>query len=230
MYQRNSLLDIVRRTAQSMFVPLTVCGGLRTVDDIRGVLRAGADKVALNTAALRDTELITRAARRFGSSTILVSIEAYRHDDGRLEAYVDYTAATHRPGRRGMGHAGRGAGSRGTAGHLHQSGRHGIGLRRGTDPARGRSRARAGHRWRRGRRRGPCLRGGPGGRGGRGGRRLHVPLSLPGAPRGSGRGFQLGRHTSFLRQSHSVSYMERRSIEEVKQRLQDAGCQCRQYL
>jgi len=90
LYERNSLLDIVERTASEIFVPLTVGGGLRKLDDIREVLRAGADKVALNTAAIRRPELISQAAQKFGSSTIVVSIEAIRHPDGRYEAYTDF--------------------------------------------------------------------------------------------------------------------------------------------
>jgi cyclase len=90
LYERNSLLDIVERTSREIFIPLTVGGGLRSVDDIRAVLRAGADKVSLNTAAIRRPELIREASRAFGSSTILVSIEAIRKQDGSYEAYVDY--------------------------------------------------------------------------------------------------------------------------------------------
>jgi len=90
LYERNSLLDVVERTASEIFVPLTVGGGLRKLDDIREVLRAGADKVALNTAAIRRPELISQAAQKFGSSTIVVSIEAIRHADGRYEAYTDF--------------------------------------------------------------------------------------------------------------------------------------------
>lgn len=89
LYGRNNLLDIVVRTAKEIFIPLTVGGGLRTLDDIRGVLRAGADKVSLNTAAIADPELICRASRRFGSSTIVVSIEAIRTPEGGYEAYTD---------------------------------------------------------------------------------------------------------------------------------------------
>jgi cyclase len=90
LYGRNSLLDIVERTAREIFIPLTVGGGLRSVEDIRRVLRAGADKAAINTAAIGRPELIREAARSFGSSTILVSIEAIRKPDGTYEAYVDY--------------------------------------------------------------------------------------------------------------------------------------------
>lgn len=89
LYGRNSLLDIVRRTAQEIFIPLTVGGGLRSLEDIKEALRAGADKVSINTAAIRNPELIREASRRFGSSTIVVSIEAIRQPDGRYEAYTD---------------------------------------------------------------------------------------------------------------------------------------------
>lgn len=89
LYGRNSLLEMVRTTAQQIFIPLTVGGGLRTIDDIREVLRAGADKVALNTAAIRRPELVREASRKFGSSTIVVSIEAIRREDGTYEAYTD---------------------------------------------------------------------------------------------------------------------------------------------
>jgi cyclase len=90
LYGRNSLLDIVERTSKEVFIPLTVGGGLRSPDDIRRVLRAGADKVAINTAALARPELIREASRAFGSSTIVVSIEAIRTPQGTYEAYVDY--------------------------------------------------------------------------------------------------------------------------------------------
>jgi len=89
LYGRNNLLEIVQRTAKEIFIPLTVGGGLRSVDDIRTVLRSGADKVALNTAVIRRPELIQEAARRFGSSTIVVSIEAIKRPDGTYEAYTD---------------------------------------------------------------------------------------------------------------------------------------------
>jgi len=89
LYERNSLLDIIRRTADEIFIPLAVGGGLRTLDDIRTVLRAGADKVTLNTAAVRRPELIREAAHRFGSSTIVVSVEAIHVSGGEYEAYTD---------------------------------------------------------------------------------------------------------------------------------------------
>ncbi len=89
LYGRNSLLDIIERTSKEIFIPLTVGGGLRTIDDIRSVLRAGADKVSLNTAAIRCPELIKEASKRFGSSTIVISIEMKKQRDGSYEAYTD---------------------------------------------------------------------------------------------------------------------------------------------
>jgi len=89
LYGRNSLVDIIETTSRQIFIPLTVGGGLRTIEDIRTVLRAGADKVSLNTAAIRNPELISKAAKTFGSSTILISIEAIRNADGSYEAYTD---------------------------------------------------------------------------------------------------------------------------------------------
>jgi cyclase len=89
LYGRNSLLDIVEQTSREIFIPLTVGGGLRTIDDIRTVLRAGADKISINTAAIQRPELIEKASKRFGSSTIVVSVEAKRRPDGSYEAYTD---------------------------------------------------------------------------------------------------------------------------------------------
>jgi imidazole glycerol-phosphate synthase subunit HisF len=90
LYGRNSLLQIVERTSKEIFIPLTVGGGLRSLEDIHAVLRAGADKVALNTAAIANPNLIREASTRFGSSTILVSIEAIHHSNGKYEAYTNY--------------------------------------------------------------------------------------------------------------------------------------------
>ncbi|MGE4505767.1 MAG: imidazole glycerol phosphate synthase subunit HisF [Desulfovibrionaceae bacterium] len=93
LYGRNSLLDIVEKTAREIFIPLAVGGGLRSVEDINRVLRAGADKVSLNTAAIGNPGLISEAARRFGSSTIIVSIEAVKTPKG-YEALTDYGRET----------------------------------------------------------------------------------------------------------------------------------------
>ncbi|MFA4995844.1 MAG: imidazole glycerol phosphate synthase cyclase subunit [Patescibacteria group bacterium] len=89
LYERNSLKDIITRTAKEIFIPLTVGGGIRTVDDIREALRAGADKVCLNTAAIKTPEIIKEASRIFGSSTIVVAIEAIKQADGTYLAYTD---------------------------------------------------------------------------------------------------------------------------------------------
>lgn len=89
LYNRNSLDEIISKTAREIFIPLIVGGGLRSVDDIRKVLRAGADKVSLNTAAINDPDIIRRASRVFGSSTIIVTIEAIKSNDGLYYAYTD---------------------------------------------------------------------------------------------------------------------------------------------
>ena len=78
---RGTLLDTVRRTAETLFVPLTVGGGVRSVDDIGPLLRAGADKISVNSAAVRDPEILTEGARRFGAQCIVASIDAAREGD-----------------------------------------------------------------------------------------------------------------------------------------------------
>ena len=75
---RGTILDVVRRTAEEVFMPLTVGGGIRNLDDIRNLLNAGADKVSINTAAVNDPEFVKRAAERFGSQCIVVAVDAKR--------------------------------------------------------------------------------------------------------------------------------------------------------
>ena len=89
LYGRNSLHDIVQRTAHDVFVPLTVAGGLRSVDDVREILRAGADKVAINTAAVQRPELIREIAHVFGSQCMVLSIEAKCQGKNKWEVYTD---------------------------------------------------------------------------------------------------------------------------------------------
>lgn len=89
LYERNSLADVITKTAKEIFIPLTVGGGLRTTEDIKKVLRAGADKVSINTAAINNPDFIGQAARIFGSSTIVVAIEATKNQDGSYFAYTD---------------------------------------------------------------------------------------------------------------------------------------------
>ncbi len=83
---RGILLDVVRRTAEVCFMPLTVGGGIRSIEDVRTLLNAGADKVSINSAAVRDPELVRRAARRFGSQCIVVNIDPrrVRHEQGEI--------------------------------------------------------------------------------------------------------------------------------------------------
>lgn len=89
LYGRSKLTEIVRRAAHDVFVPMTVGGGIRGVDDVRDLLRAGADKVAINTAAVRRPELVTEVSRRFGSQCMVLSIEAKQQAPGRWEVYTD---------------------------------------------------------------------------------------------------------------------------------------------
>lgn len=89
LYGRSNLIDVVERTARDIFIPITVGGGVRSVSDMRALLKAGADKVALNTAATRDPTVITQGAHAFGSQCIVVSIEAKRQPDGTWEAFTD---------------------------------------------------------------------------------------------------------------------------------------------
>lgn len=89
LYERNSLHDIISETAKKIFIPITVGGGLRSISDIKEVLRVGADKVCLNTAAIKNPQLIRDASRMFGSSTIVVAIEAIKESEGTYLAYTD---------------------------------------------------------------------------------------------------------------------------------------------
>ncbi|MDR1558595.1 MAG: imidazole glycerol phosphate synthase subunit HisF [Clostridiales bacterium] len=79
---RGIMADVVARVAETVFIPFTVGGGIRGLDDFRRILKAGADKISVNSAALTDPDLINRAADRFGSSTVVVAIDAKRRGDG----------------------------------------------------------------------------------------------------------------------------------------------------
>ena len=86
---RNIMVDIVTRVARSIFIPFTVGGGIRTVDDFTEILRAGADKVSVNSAALKNPSIISDAAYKFGSQCVVVAMDAKRKEDGRWTLYLN---------------------------------------------------------------------------------------------------------------------------------------------
>ena len=87
--ERDIILDVVERTAEEVFIPLTVGGGIRNIDDIRNILNAGADKISMNSAAIKDPSLINQGAERFGNQCIVVAIDAKRVDWGSgFEVYI----------------------------------------------------------------------------------------------------------------------------------------------
>ncbi len=86
---RNIILDVVSRTAEQVFIPLTVGGGIRTIEDFRAILSAGADKISVNSAALKRPELINEAAEKFGNQCVVVAIDAKSRDDGGFDVYLN---------------------------------------------------------------------------------------------------------------------------------------------
>jgi imidazole glycerol-phosphate synthase subunit HisF len=86
--QRDTILDVARRTAEEVFIPFTVGGGIRTVDDARALLRAGADKVSIMTAAIQRPELISELAAEFGSQCVVVAVDARCREDGGFEVFT----------------------------------------------------------------------------------------------------------------------------------------------
>src|SRR3990167_8981524 len=89
LYQRNFDFNILKSLAQNIFIPITVGGGIRSINDINNALRMGADKVAINTYAIKNPSFIKEAAKKFGSQCIVLSIEAKRNGSGGWEAYTD---------------------------------------------------------------------------------------------------------------------------------------------
>lgn len=87
-HARSTMIDVIRRTAEQCFMPLTVGGGVRTTEDMRALLHAGADKISINSSAIATPELITAGAERFGSQCIVVSIDARRVEPGRWEVFT----------------------------------------------------------------------------------------------------------------------------------------------
>lgn len=86
---RSTMLDVVRRTAEVVFVPLTVGGGIRTIDDVRDTLRAGSDKVGINSAAVRNPDLINEAAEMFGRQCIVAAVDAKKVEDGSWHVVIN---------------------------------------------------------------------------------------------------------------------------------------------
>lgn len=78
---RKTMIDVVERTAEKVFIPLTVGGGIKTVDDFKDILRAGADKISVNSAAIRNPNIVTEAARKFGSQCVVVAIDGKKRED-----------------------------------------------------------------------------------------------------------------------------------------------------
>lgn len=87
--QRNIMYDVARRTAEQVFIPFTVGGGLRNIDDIRNMLKAGADKISLNTAAVKSPSLVMESAKKFGSQCIVVAIDARKVGDDQWEVFIN---------------------------------------------------------------------------------------------------------------------------------------------
>ena len=144
---RETAVDILSRASEQVFIPLTVGGGIRRVEDFRRLLAAGADKIAVNSAAIRDPSLIGEAARRFGSQCVVLAVDAKRSGSGLWEVYLNGGPREHGAGRRSSwirrrGRAGRGGG----AAHLHGPRRHEGGVRPRTDASGGGGGQRARHR------------------------------------------------------------------------------------
>ncbi|TWH45287.1 imidazole glycerol phosphate synthase subunit HisF [Sporomusa sp. KB1] len=89
LYERESIINIVRRTTQDVFIPITVGGGIRSIENVRDMLRAGADKISINTAAIKRPAIISEVSQRFGSQCMVLSIEAKKVAQGKWEAYYD---------------------------------------------------------------------------------------------------------------------------------------------
>lgn len=89
LYQRNNLTDIIRSAADQIYIPITVGGGIRSLDDVSNLMYSGADKVAINTAAIARPALISEVSRRFGAQCMVLSVEAKRVGFGRWEAFTD---------------------------------------------------------------------------------------------------------------------------------------------
>src|SRR5207237_10254134 len=124
---RDTMIDVVARTAREVFIPLTVGGGIRSVDDARKILHAGADKISVNTAAVRRPELITELSQEFGAQAVVLAIDARGCSTGGWNVYTRGGRAD--GGMDGVGWAGRVA--RPGGGEIHRPSRNPDGARRG---------------------------------------------------------------------------------------------------
>lgn len=89
LYERNNLRDIISRAAENIFIPITVGGGIRSVEDAKNILRSGADKVAVNTAAIKNPKIISDISNSFGAQAMVLSVEAKYQNNGKWEAFTD---------------------------------------------------------------------------------------------------------------------------------------------
>lgn len=87
--ERNIMLDVVSKTAEQVFIPLTVGGGIRSVEDFRKILKCGADKISVNSSAIKDPDLINKAAAKFGSQCVVCAIDAKRTPEGKFEVFLN---------------------------------------------------------------------------------------------------------------------------------------------
>ena len=90
LYERNNLTDIVKHTAANIFIPMTVGGGIRSLQDVENILRSGADKIAINTAAIQNPKIITEISNSFGAQCVVVNIEAKKQDNGERILFSEY--------------------------------------------------------------------------------------------------------------------------------------------
>ena len=146
---RSTMLDVVRRTAEQVFVPLTVGGGVRSVDDVDQLLRAGADKVGINTAAINRPELLTEVARRFGNQVVVLSVPFRRLNGLRLRGHHARRTDLHRYRCRRLGGERSRARRRGDSPELHGCRRGHSRIRHRDDRRRSSTGPSASHRLRR---------------------------------------------------------------------------------
>ena len=154
---RGTVIDIVERVASQVFIPFTVGGGIRTVEDFTTLLRAGADKVSVNSAALKNPELIREAAQKFGSQCVVCAIDARRRPTQRSTVVSQRRPGGYRQGRPGMGGGSRAAGGRGNSPDQHGLRRGEKRLRFGADPGHFGAGRHSRHCFRRGRKAGALL-------------------------------------------------------------------------